>query len=91
MLKLETKKIVEESRIKGEQLASTHERVKELEAAIRQWASECGECGGDGKRVPLDAFGNVDSANAISCDQCEDIRALLPADITPTHNGEVKS
>lgn len=57
--------------------ATAEARIAELTKLVEQYASECGECGGDGKRVPLDQFGNTDPANTMSCHECADIRAAL--------------
>ena len=60
------------------------ERIAELEAAIRKWFGECGDCDGTG----LVAFNYWDHERQISpsdrypCHACADIRALLPTERT---------
>lgn len=56
-------------------------RIAELEAGIRKWASECGECEGTGK-VATSPAGDDFGGYMESCDQCADIRALLPKEST---------
>lgn len=59
-------------------------RIAELEAAIRKWLGECGDCDGTG----LVAFNYWDHERQISpsdkypCHACADIRALLPTERT---------
>lgn len=58
------------------------ERIAELEAGVRKWASECGECDGKGfirAVVTIHRDGHVDRP----CEACADIRALLPKESGP--------
>jgi hypothetical protein len=56
------------------------QRVAELEAGIRQLASECVECEGSGK-APHYADRSTEAGRAepmfVRCKQCADIRALI--------------
>lgn len=60
-------------------IASQAARIAELEAGIRKWASECGECRGSGKTTVRGMCGGVEmDCDDQPCPDCEDIRELLP-------------
>jgi hypothetical protein len=74
-LKAECTSLEEIVRARNVQFECFEQQIERLRAMVKQYASECGECGGTGV---LD-FGDDDVGNAGDpCPVCKDIRAMLP-------------
>jgi hypothetical protein len=52
-------------------------RIEKLEAAVRKWASECGECDGKGYTEQHDDRPFIDDYVQTPCPDCSDIREYL--------------